>query len=181
MNIISFKREKKCLLNIYYTQTYISCTTSQPNEYQNSKLHIPTFICILIPLSDLRYSGCCLVSLVEGGSSWSVMATANLTVRSDTGLINSPPSFAMQPVVRLKQSCSYSIKIPGNLLTDCSVYRNTMVSLYYLIKDPLLKVGLLKHTEGTFKISRDTLCKKSPLRVGILNIVTFLYMAYRIE
>ncbi|XP_063402647.1 uncharacterized protein LOC134686779 [Mytilus trossulus] len=58
------------------------------------------------------YSDCCLVSLVEGGSSWSVMATANLTVRSDTGLINSPPIFAMQPVIRLKQSCSYSIKIP---------------------------------------------------------------------
>ncbi|CAC5388868.1 Neurogenic locus protein delta,Protein eyes shut homolog,Neurogenic locus Notch protein,Neurogenic locus notch homolog protein 3,Protein eyes shut,Neurogenic locus notch homolog protein 1,Fibropellin-3,Protein crumbs homolog 2,Sushi, nidogen and EGF-like domain-containing protein 1,Protein jagged-1a,Sushi, von Willebrand factor type A, EGF and pentraxin domain-containing protein 1,Neurogenic locus notch homolog protein 2,Delta-like protein B,Protein crumbs homolog 1,Delta-like protein D,Protein jagged-1,Pr len=58
------------------------------------------------------YAGSNWVSLVKGGSSWSLMATANLTVRSDTGLINSPPIFSMQPVVRLKQSCSYSIKIP---------------------------------------------------------------------
>ncbi|XP_063417878.1 fibropellin-1-like [Mytilus trossulus] len=40
------------------------------------------------------------------------MATANLTVRSDTGLINSPPICSMQPIVRLKQGCSYSMKIP---------------------------------------------------------------------
>ncbi|VDI07666.1 Hypothetical predicted protein [Mytilus galloprovincialis] len=58
------------------------------------------------------YEGSNWVSLIQGGNSWSLMATANLTVRSDTGLINSPPTFSMQPVVRLKQSCSYSIKIP---------------------------------------------------------------------
>ncbi|XP_052105024.1 fibropellin-3-like [Mytilus californianus] len=40
------------------------------------------------------------------------MATANLTIRSDNGLINSPPICSMQPIVRLKQGCSYSMKIP---------------------------------------------------------------------
>ncbi|CAG2199744.1 Delta-like protein B,Fibropellin-1,Fibropellin-3,Neurogenic locus protein delta,Protein crumbs homolog 1,Sushi, nidogen and EGF-like domain-containing protein 1,Protein jagged-1,Protein eyes shut,Delta-like protein 1,Protein jagged-1a,Neurogenic locus notch homolog protein 2,Protein crumbs,Neurogenic locus notch homolog protein 4,Sushi, von Willebrand factor type A, EGF and pentraxin domain-containing protein 1,Protein crumbs homolog 2,Neurogenic locus Notch protein,Neurogenic locus notch homolog protein 1 len=90
------------------------CTDSSVDE--NWKMGQKTMPVTLNSSTDniyrFGYSGCCLVSLVEGGSSWSVMATANLTVRSDTGLINSPPSFAMQPVVRLKQSCSYSIKIP---------------------------------------------------------------------
>lgn len=77
---------------------------------------------ILIPLSDLRYADCCWISLVEGGSNWSLMATVNLSVRSDTGLINNPPICSMQPVVRMKQRCSYSMKIPGKVLTNCFAY-----------------------------------------------------------
>lgn len=66
-----------------------------------------------------RYQACCWITLVEANygdttsAYWSLLTTANLTTRIDTGKINISPISAMQPILRLKQGCSYSIKIPG--------------------------------------------------------------------
>ncbi|CAC5421327.1 unnamed protein product [Mytilus coruscus] len=38
--------------------------------------------------------------------------TANLTIRHDTGKINSSPISAMQPIVRFSHGCDYNLKIP---------------------------------------------------------------------
>ncbi|CAC5403155.1 unnamed protein product [Mytilus coruscus] len=40
-----------------------------------------------------------------------MLTKADLTIRSDTGRINTSPISAMQPVVRIKQGCSYPIHI----------------------------------------------------------------------
>ncbi|XP_076071097.1 adhesion G protein-coupled receptor B1-like [Mytilus galloprovincialis] len=59
------------------------------------------------------YEDCCWIDLVESGSSKAIfmLTEADLTIRSDTGMINTSPISAMQPVVRVKQGCSYSIHI----------------------------------------------------------------------
>ncbi|CAC5424638.1 unnamed protein product [Mytilus coruscus] len=63
-------------------------------------------------LYTFGFSSCCWISLVEGGSDWMMRTTANLTVRQDTGKINSSPISAMQPVVRFSYGCDYTLKIP---------------------------------------------------------------------
>ncbi|CAC5400901.1 Delta-like protein D,Fibropellin-3,Protein eyes shut,Sushi, von Willebrand factor type A, EGF and pentraxin domain-containing protein 1,Delta-like protein C,Fibropellin-1,Protein crumbs homolog 1 [Mytilus coruscus] len=71
-----------------------------------------------IPTSDnvfqFGYSSCCWINtlVVGSSSSWILLATANLSVRQDTGKINTSPISAMQPIVRLKYGCSYSLRIP---------------------------------------------------------------------
>ncbi|CAG2198543.1 unnamed protein product [Mytilus edulis] len=51
------------------------------------------------------YEDCCWIDLVESGSSKAIfmLTEADLTIRSDTGMINTSPISAMQPVVRVKQ------------------------------------------------------------------------------
>ncbi|CAC5424640.1 unnamed protein product [Mytilus coruscus] len=63
-------------------------------------------------LYTFGFSSCCWISLVEGGSSWMMRTTANLTVRQDTGKINTSPISAMQPIVRFSYGCDYTLKIP---------------------------------------------------------------------
>ncbi|CAC5400905.1 unnamed protein product [Mytilus coruscus] len=61
---------------------------------------------------QFRYGSCCWISLVVGSGSWVLLATADLSVRQDTGKINTSPVSAMQPIVRFKYGCSYSLRIP---------------------------------------------------------------------
>ncbi|XP_071124643.1 integrin beta-like protein C [Mytilus edulis] len=63
-------------------------------------------------LYTFGFSSCCWIPLVEGSSDWRMRTTANLTVRQDTGKINSSPVSAMQPVVRFSYGCDYTLKIP---------------------------------------------------------------------
>ncbi|CAC5379423.1 unnamed protein product [Mytilus coruscus] len=51
------------------------------------------------------YEECCWINLVESGNSKAIfmLTEADLTIRSDTGRINTSPISAMQPVVRGKQ------------------------------------------------------------------------------
>ncbi|XP_076071887.1 uncharacterized protein LOC143043490 isoform X1 [Mytilus galloprovincialis] len=71
-----------------------------------------------VPTSDnifqLGYSSCCWISTLVVGrdSSWILLVTANLSIRNDTGKINTSPISAMQPIVRFKYGCSYSLTIP---------------------------------------------------------------------
>lgn len=46
---------------------------------------------------------------------WRMRTKANLTVRQNTGKINSSPVSAMQPVVKFSYGCYYTLKIPGKL------------------------------------------------------------------
>ncbi|KAJ8025092.1 Integrin beta-like protein A [Holothuria leucospilota] len=65
-----------------------------------------------IPVFDIWFSGCCWISLRNGGSSWDLGALVNLTVRSDTGLINSSPTTTTMPIVRFQRECNNTIQIP---------------------------------------------------------------------
>ncbi|VDI29616.1 Hypothetical predicted protein [Mytilus galloprovincialis] len=59
------------------------------------------------------YSGCCWADRVKSSSgNWLLLATANLSIRADNGRINSSPVSSMQPVITIKQNCSYALKIP---------------------------------------------------------------------
>ncbi|XP_071124120.1 uncharacterized protein [Mytilus edulis] len=70
---------------------------------------VPTFGNIF----QFGYSSCCWIStLVVGRGSWILLVTANLSIRNDTGKINTSPISAMQPIVRFKYGCSYSLTIP---------------------------------------------------------------------
>lgn len=59
------------------------------------------------------YSGNAWIGLQSGGGYWALLSTANLTIRQDISRINSPPSTYMPAVVRFKQTCYYSLLIPG--------------------------------------------------------------------
>ncbi|XP_076070857.1 uncharacterized protein LOC143042452 isoform X2 [Mytilus galloprovincialis] len=77
-----------------------------------------TFSATTTNVFHFGYQACCWITLVEANDGdttsayWSLLTTANLTTRIDTGKINISPISAMQPILRLKQGCSYSIKIP---------------------------------------------------------------------
>ncbi|WAQ97902.1 CSMD3-like protein [Mya arenaria] len=62
----------------------------------------------------VRYAGCCWIStlMVGADSSWSFKASVDLTLRSDTGLINRSPTVEMAPVVALLRGCDYVISLP---------------------------------------------------------------------
>ena len=60
------------------------------------------------------YSGCCWISLTNGGNgNWFLSTTVNLTKRHDNGKINSSPISATSPIVRIQQGCPRTISIPA--------------------------------------------------------------------
>ncbi|XP_072048907.1 uncharacterized protein [Amphiura filiformis] len=61
---------------------------------------------------DMYFSSCCWISINNGGGSWSLEASVDLTRRSDTGLINSSPITAMTPIIRVQYGCNYNLHIP---------------------------------------------------------------------
>lgn len=62
---------------------------------------------------NYRFTSCCWIGLVEGGGTWMMRTTANLTTRTDIGRINSSPVSAMQPIVRFNYGCDYTLNIIG--------------------------------------------------------------------
>lgn len=63
------------------------------------------------------YEGYNWISLVhESGASWQLRMYVNLTVRNDTGRMNTSPVTTMTPIVRLKFGCNHTIFIPGMIL-----------------------------------------------------------------
>ncbi|CAC5400893.1 unnamed protein product [Mytilus coruscus] len=91
------------------------CTEYSENDtwtYGQRTLNF-TFPSTLDNIYVFGYRDCCWTSLVEGGSNdWSLIATANFTIRKDNGQINCSPIAAMQPVVTVKKNCAYALKIP---------------------------------------------------------------------
>eukprot|EP00118_Oscarella_pearsei_P021145 m.235962 g.235962 ORF g.235962 m.235962 type:complete len:1784 (+) comp40130_c0_seq16:813-6164(+) len=60
----------------------------------------------------ISYTGSAWIGgLVSGGGSWAVPTTVDLSVRTDTGKINSSPISATAPIIRLQKGCSYSLLI----------------------------------------------------------------------
>lgn len=63
------------------------------------------------------YEGSNWISLVHhSGASWQLRMYVNLTVRNDTGRMNTSPVTTMTPIVRLKFGCNHTIFIPGMIL-----------------------------------------------------------------
>ncbi|XP_052795625.1 sushi, von Willebrand factor type A, EGF and pentraxin domain-containing protein 1-like [Mya arenaria] len=67
-----------------------------------------------VSVFSFGYAGCCWIStlMVGADSSWSFKASVDLTLRSDTGLINRSPTVEMAPVVALLRGCDYVISLP---------------------------------------------------------------------
>ena len=57
-------------------------------------------------ISTLRYGA---------DGSWVVKTVGNLTVRHDTGRINSSPTADIAPIVRLQAGCNHTISLLGKL------------------------------------------------------------------
>lgn len=63
-----------------------------------------------------RYTGGDWISLVRGGGNWEVRVKGNLTVRPDTGRINTSPITAVPPILRLQHGCNHTIDLPGSYM-----------------------------------------------------------------
>ena len=62
------------------------------------------------------YSGNAWIDgLRSGGGRWRLQTLANLTIRSDIGMINSSPLTATAPIISLQHGCNHTIQIPGNV------------------------------------------------------------------
>ena len=73
-------------------------------DYHKPQLNV-LFLC--------SYSDCCWISLANGGSSWFLSTTVNLTRQQNNGKINSSPISALSPIVRIQQGCPRIISIPA--------------------------------------------------------------------
>ncbi|XP_023930721.1 uncharacterized protein LOC112041562, partial [Lingula anatina] len=58
------------------------------------------------------YTGCCWVTLANGGGSWVVITEYNAGIRSDTGTPNSSPITTSKPLIDLDITCGYRFEIP---------------------------------------------------------------------
>ena len=73
-----------------------------------------TYINLMRIMFDDSFSGNNWISLVYSRyASWEVRMYVNLTVRNDTGRLNTSPVTTMIPIVRLKWGCNHTITIPG--------------------------------------------------------------------
>ncbi|XP_063398968.1 uncharacterized protein LOC134683591 [Mytilus trossulus] len=102
-----------CSGNIVPSMSYY-CTDFSADEDWSSGEHTVVY---KFPVSTSNiyhfgYISSAWIPLAEGGSGWSMRTAANLTVRMDTGQINSSPISAMKPITRMKHGCQYSIHIP---------------------------------------------------------------------
>ena len=57
-----------------------------------------------------------------GSGSWEVRVKGDLSVRSDTGRVNTSPVSATQPIIRLVYNSARTITIPGEFLCICILY-----------------------------------------------------------
>ena len=60
----------------------------------------------------IRHSGCCWISLSRYGGGWLVSTSVNLNRRSDNGRVNSSPISRSAAIVRLREGCPQSLRIP---------------------------------------------------------------------
>ena len=67
---------------------------------------------IFVVYVNYSFSSCCWISLSRGGSNWLVSTNVNLTRRSDNGKINSSPISRSAAIVRFREGCPRSLRIP---------------------------------------------------------------------
>ncbi|XP_076070870.1 uncharacterized protein LOC143042458 isoform X2 [Mytilus galloprovincialis] len=142
------------------------------------------------------YRGGSWVSLAEGGGSWSLIATANLTIRQDNGRINSSPIAAMQPFVTVNKNCAmpYALIIPVqdedgdvvrcrwavNSITDecgsvCYILRNSVLDpsncILYINAIPTTGLYAVALQLEDFGKQQDTIALSSVPLQFIVNVV----------
>lgn len=61
---------------------------------------------------SVSFSDCCWIPLSRGGSNWLVSTNVNLARRSDNGKINSSPVSRSAAIVRFREGCPRSLRIP---------------------------------------------------------------------
>ncbi|XP_071126882.1 uncharacterized protein [Mytilus edulis] len=135
-------------------------------------------------------------SLVDGGSSWSLIATANLTIRQDNGRINSSPIAAMQPFVTVNKNCAmpYALRIPvhdedgdvvrcrwaTNSITDecggvCNILRNSVLDqsncILYINAIPVTGHYAVAFQIEDFGNQQDTIAFSSIPLQFIINVI----------
>ena len=67
---------------------------------------------IYLVYDNYSFSDCCWIALSRGGSGWLVSTSVNLARRSDNGRINSSPISRTAAIVRLREGCPQSLRIP---------------------------------------------------------------------
>ncbi|VDI01379.1 Hypothetical predicted protein [Mytilus galloprovincialis] len=73
----------------------------------------------------------------NGGGNWELRTTASLTIRNDTGKMNSSPKTVMQPIIRLQHGCNHTITIPDFLkLLHWQEITNRNINYIYKVSDP---------------------------------------------
>jgi hypothetical protein len=80
-------------------------------------------------INNLRFQGHAWISTLNVGSNggWKLLVNADLSVRPDTGRINSSPRAEITPIVRLQYGCNHTITIPGkNNRHKVSLFINNM-------------------------------------------------------
>ena len=78
-------------------------------------MYLRTVSFVYVPFT-IRYAGIAWISLESGGNDWEVRVRVDLTTRADTGRINTSPTSAISPIVRLQYGCSHTIVIPGTVV-----------------------------------------------------------------
>ncbi|XP_052062244.1 integrin beta-like protein C isoform X2 [Mytilus californianus] len=94
------------------TMSYYCTDFSTTEDWTTGTNSVKYNLSTAIDSLHFGFSGCCWINLVEGGSSWKMRTIADLTIRNDTGKINSSPISAMQPIIRFSYGCDYTLKIP---------------------------------------------------------------------
>ena len=85
-----------------------------PQEQLNLHLIIVNnYYCSQCFLALCRYTGSAWIELARGSGSWEIRVKGNLSPRADNGRINSSPTTAVSPVVRLQHGATHTITIPG--------------------------------------------------------------------
>ncbi|XP_078378906.1 integrin beta-like protein A [Oculina patagonica] len=83
--------------------------TTGTNSFQYT-FPVPAY---LPPYYQVSYQGFNWISLVYNSeAAWELRMYVNLTVRNDTGRLNTSPVTTMTPIVRLKWGCNHTINIP---------------------------------------------------------------------
>ncbi|XP_053390686.1 uncharacterized protein LOC128553528 [Mercenaria mercenaria] len=88
------------------------CTDYKAEEWsfgRNSVIYVPPSS---VKQFSFGFSGGNWIALLQGGGSWSLRATVDLSMRSDNGKINTSPTVEMPPVVNWQTGCSYNLTLP---------------------------------------------------------------------
>ncbi|CAH1781810.1 unnamed protein product [Owenia fusiformis] len=64
------------------------------------------------PTAEISHRGRNWIALVKGGGEYEIRLFMGIYIRADTGRINSSPTTAVLPIVRLQNGCNHKLSIP---------------------------------------------------------------------
>ena len=80
-----------------------------------------------------RFTGNAWISLFQGGGRWEIRVKGDLSPRADNGRINSSPTTAVSPIVRLRHGITHIITLPGKGAVADSVHSLSIdISVIYI-------------------------------------------------